>query len=489
MKILYGLIFLNLFLISNGSNILFYIPTASFSHQFPFRPILRELSNRGHNLTILTTDPMKDASLRNVKEIDLHFTYDLYEKYNFVDLFMDVTKNVNEKLQIFRQAMSEAFEAQMALPEVKNIVEGHTKFDLLLIEAQLPHQLGLAWKLNCPFIGITSLDAPINYHITFGNPAHPIINPDPNLPMFAGKMNFWDRLSSTIYRLFYEYRVMYNYYPYTTKEVRKYFGKDMPELLDIQRNMSMLFISTHPLFHHIRALNPNTITIGTGLHINPPKALPKDLQTFLDDAKEGVIYFSLGTNVGPKSVNETLRAEILNAFRKLPYKVLMKFKAELKDIPKNVNVQKWVPQQDVLRHPNVKLFITQGGLQSLQESVYNYKPIVAIPFFGDQLSNVEIAINKGYGVKISKNELNKKTLVSAINEVMSNKKYYDKVRELGELFRDEPESSVDKAIWWIEYVIRHKGAQHLKSPGADLPLWKYLLLDIVIFVAIILLLV
>lgn len=74
---------------------------------------------------------------------------------------------------------------------------------------------------------------------------------------------------------------------------------------------------------------------------------------FLDNAREGVIYFSFGTNVGPKSVNETLRQEILNAFRELPYKVLMKFKAELKDVPKNVNVQKWVPQQDILRKLNI----------------------------------------------------------------------------------------------------------------------------------------
>lgn len=70
----------------------------------------------------------------------------------------------------------------------------------------------------------------------------------------------------------------------------------------------------------------------------------------------------------------------------------------------------------------MKLFITQGGLQSLQEAVYNFKPIVGVPFFGDQLSNVEIAVNKGYGVKIARNELNKETLLAAIKHVMSNKR-------------------------------------------------------------------
>lgn len=38
------------------------------------------------------------------------------------------------------------------------------------------------------------------------------------------------------------------------------------------------------------------INIG-GAHLKPPKPLPNDLQQFLDDAKHGVIYFSLGTVV------------------------------------------------------------------------------------------------------------------------------------------------------------------------------------------------
>lgn len=36
------------------------------------------------------------------------------------------------------------------------------------------------------------------------------------------------------------------------------------------------------------------ISIG-GAHIKPAKPLPKEIQTFIDGAKHGVIYFSLGT--------------------------------------------------------------------------------------------------------------------------------------------------------------------------------------------------
>lgn len=48
-------------------------------------------------------------------------------------------------------------------------------------------------------------------------------------------------------------------------------------------------------------------------------------------------------------------------------------------------------------------------------------------------------------------------------------------------------SPLDTAVYWIEYVIRHKGAPHLRSVAADLPWYQYLLLDVAIaFVALIL---
>jgi len=37
---------------------------------------------------------------------------------------------------------------------------------------------------------------------------------------------------------------------------------------------------------------------------------------------------------------------------------------------------------------------------------------------------------------------------------------------------------MDTAIYWTEYVIRHRGAPHLRTAGADLPLYQYLLLDV-----------
>lgn len=46
---------------------------------------------------------------------------------------------------------------------------------------------------------------------------------------------------------------------------------------------------------------------------------------------------------------------------------------------------------------------------------------------------------------------------------------------------DQPVDGLKRAVWWIEYVIRHKGARHLRSPILDIPWWQYFMLDVIGF--------
>lgn len=70
-------------------------------------------------------------------------------------------------------------------------------------------------------------------------------------------------------------------------------------------------------------------------------------------------------------------------------------------------------------HPNVRLFITHGGLHSLEEAIYNAKPIVGIPFFADQHFNMNLVEKKGYGKKVDYFELTERSLGDAIVDVLS----------------------------------------------------------------------
>jgi len=52
---------------------------------------------------------------------------------------------------------------------------------------------------------------------------------------------------------------------------------------------------------------------------------------------------------------ESKRKALLAVFSKLKQKVLWKWETEeMPDLPKNVKLSKWLPQQDVLGHPKIK---------------------------------------------------------------------------------------------------------------------------------------
>ncbi|KAB0798956.1 hypothetical protein PPYR_06836, partial [Photinus pyralis] len=206
-----------------------------------------------------------------------------------------------------------------------------------------------------------------------------------------------------------------------------------------------------------------------------------DLQELLDNAESGFIYFSLGSNVKSKDIPIDLRETILETFAELPYMVLWKFEAEnLPNRPKNVFISKWLPQQDVLRHRNIKLFVTQGGLQSMEEAVYSGVPMVVMPFFADQGYNAKAIVYKGMGLSVDYANLKKEEFRDKVLEVIREPRYRNRVKELARLALDQPMTGMERAVWWTEYVIRHKGAEHLNSPIKDFPWYKYLLLDVLV---------
>jgi len=58
------------------------------------------------------------------------------------------------------------------------------------------------------------------------------------------------------------------------------------------------------------------------------------------------------------------------------------------------------------------------------------------------------------------------------------------MKKLSAISKDEPQSSLNRAVWWTEYVIRHNGAKHLRSAALDLAWYQYLLLDVAAFLFI-----
>lgn len=113
---------------------------------------------------------------------------------------------------------------------------------------------------------------------------------------------------------------------------------------------------------------------------------------------------------------------MMEALSELPYKILWKFEKDLSNTPDNIKLCKWLPQQDVLGHPNVKLFITQGGLHSLEEAIANAVPLVGIPFFVDQYYHVQRITNIEIGKHLDFKTMSKSLFKATVSEVIKNRK-------------------------------------------------------------------
>lgn len=139
-------------------------------------------------------------------------------------------------------------------------------------------------------------------------------------------------------------------------------------------------------------------------------------------------------------ISDELKATIIETLGELPYDVLWKYEDELKGLPKNIKISKWIPQQDVfskkqfwcqnnvnniilfIEHPKIKLFITQCGLQSIEEAISNHIPLLGMPFFGDQSKNAQVVLEKGLGLVVDNSVLTKEEFKSKILETIKDPK-------------------------------------------------------------------
>lgn len=56
------------------------------------------------------------------------------------------------------------------------------------------------------------------------------------------------------------------------------------------------------------------------------------------------------------------------------------------------------------------------------------------------------------------------------------------MRNLSAAMKDNPMTQSETVVYWTNYVLRHNGAPHLRTIGADMPWYQYLLLDVIFFI-------
>ncbi|KAF5304611.1 hypothetical protein FQR65_LT07893 [Abscondita terminalis] len=348
----------------------------------------------------------------------------------------------------------------------------------MFVESTMFYLYGFAKLFDCPIISVSAVTCHPKVYERVGNNEAGVIleNSHPN-----SEKTLFSRIIDAL-SYFIKYYFEHAEYKQTNVVLQKYFGNDY-NLNELMERVSMVFENTDNVLYPVRPMIPTVVQIGGINLFNEVPDLPKSLERTLDAASQGFIYLSLGTVL---SDSDRIPTKVfLEVFKNLPYTVLWKHNNDLKDLPENVHVSNWFPQRNVLKHKNIKLFLMQGGANSLLEAIHCEVPLIAMPFFFDQFRNSRLIEHYGVGARLNFTKLNAKVFEEKIIEVAENPRYKQNIIKLKKLIDDEPLSGLDKAVFWTEYVIRHNGTKHLRSPVLDIPFYQYYLLDVIgVFVVV-----
>jgi len=99
--------------------------------------------------------------------------------------------------------------------------------------------------------------------------------------------------------------------------------------------------------------------------------------------------------------------------------------------------------------------------------------------FGDQNLNMVKAESSGYALTLEFTTMTEEILLEKINRVLNEPSFTKRVQTLAKVFADQPDKPLDRAVFWTEYVLRHKGAPHLRSPARNMNFFQYHSLDVI----------
>ena len=468
-----------------AANILVLSPYTAPSHSNFFLPIVKELAGRGHSITYWNgLEPR--AEMANVRQLysenlrALNADHQIgFDSNNPVALLLTFPSRMNA---ICTAVFNDTVFQDLMMSTRR------TQYDLIIVESVFNEcMLTLVHQFQCPFVYLNSL-LPAPWHLnSIGSPMsfdrYPVL-----ATPFTDRMDLVQRtINTAIGLLLVSYR-NWVILPSIDRTIASFLGADLPPVKEIESNVSLLITNTHMSLNY-QFPKINAVVEAGCLHCVAGKPLSGELEEFVSGSGDaGFIYLSFGSILRGADLPEATRRVIIKTFSRLAQRVLWKFEEPAVDLPSNVRVYPWLPQQDLLAHANIKLFITHGGLFSFFEAAYHGVPTIGMPVFADQFNNVVKAERDGYAIHLDWNTVTEQVLFEAIQQMLTNPGYKQRIQHVSALMRDQPETALDRAVYWIEYVVRHRGAPHLRSH--DTPLYQQGLLDVMaIFILLLLLLV
>ena len=282
--------------------------------------------------------------------------------------------------------------------------------------------------------------------------------------IFTDEMSFYERLKNSF--IFTFTKILFKIFQMYQTQIINSYGYDLDNNIHIYDSFHIL---QYPLGLCFPISLPPNFALISSVTSHPAENInDKNIEKILNKYKKN-IYIGIGTLTSIiLEINDVI--EIFKNLEAENIGVILSVKKDkitdeqIKTFPENVYVSRWLEQNNILGDKRIKLFVTHGGFNSVQESIYHGKPMVV---FGVNLDHFNVASfikNKKLGEVFQKKELiNKESIISSIKKVLNSDEYENNVKKIGEIMRNN-KNPREEFKYWIDYGFKF-GYQHLEIPS------------------------
>ncbi|NXC31197.1 UD11 glucuronosyltransferase, partial [Campylorhamphus procurvoides] len=401
------------------------------SHWLSMREVLGSLRNRGHEVVVVAPEvslyikPSKDFVMKmypvpfTQEEMDEDFqgfTKDLFEGGSFLTRVLRLYRRSKKTSALFLASCTHLLHNKELLKYLED-----SKFDAILTDPILPCGQILAEHLELPSVYfLQQIPCALEYEAT---QAAQCPSPASYVPRTfssaSDHMAFPERVKNLLIGLS-EHLLCYLFYTEYRALASEFLQRDVT-MLELFSKASVMLMRYDFVFEYPRPVMPNMVYVG-GINCVQRKPLSEEFEAMVNASGEhGIVVFSLGSMVSEIPMKKAM--EIAEALGTVPQTVLWRYTGQVPpNLPKNVKLVKWLPQNDLLAHPKTRAFITHGGSHGVYEGICNAVPMVLMPLFGDQMDNAKRVESRGAGLTLNILEMTSQDISTALKAVINDKK-------------------------------------------------------------------
>ncbi|TRY92686.1 hypothetical protein DNTS_025234 [Danionella cerebrum] len=403
-----------------------------YSHWHNMRTIVDALVKHNHSVTVLVSSSSPTVQHSRKERFDYNvFKVKMVKEEaagiwsDFTNLWMDNKVSKFERFFLFRNVLSNfkrlSEDICRGMLQNKDLLHSlrESQYDVVFSDPMMPCNDLMAKTLDIPHVISLRLSFAYTMERFCGQmPAPPSYVPAVAIhDHLTDRMSFSERIENMLLYIIHSAIFQMNQWLLLQDLYTELNGKPTT-MCETMGKADIWLIRTYWDFEYPRPFLPNFKFVG-GLHCKPAKPLPKELEAFVQSSGDhGIIVFSLGSMIN------------------------------------NLTMERANTIASALGHPKTKAFITHGGTNGLYEAIYHGVPMVGLPLFADQPDNLMHMKTKGAAVSLDINTMESKDL---------------------------PMKPLDQAVYWIEFVMRNKGAKHLRVQAHELSWYQYHCLDVLAF--------